>query len=96
MEQAWSVGKRCYRDTMTVRKLSVALEEAVASGASRAAERRGMSLSGWLNTAAARALVLEEGLEAVRAWEEEHGALSDQELTWADAVLDAESDPLQA
>ena len=52
MEQAWAVGKRYYRGSMSVRKLSVALEEAVASGASRAAERRGMSLSAWLNAAA--------------------------------------------
>ena len=55
-----------------------------------------MSLSVWLNAAAARALVLEEGLAAVRAWEAEHGALSHQELTWADAVLDGDCDSLSA
>jgi hypothetical protein len=55
-----------------------------------------MSLSAWLNSAAARALVLEEGLAAIRAWEAEHGALSHGELAWADAVLDGECDSLSA
>jgi hypothetical protein len=77
---------------MSVKKLSVALEVAVAEGAASAAERHGVSLSAWLNAAAERALVLEDGLAAVRAWEAEHGELTAQELAWADGVLDAESD----
>ncbi len=77
---------------MPVKKLSVALEEAVAERAASAAERHGVSLSAWLNAAAERALVLEDGLAAVRAWEAEHGELTAQELAWADAVLDAETD----
>ncbi len=76
---------------MAVRKLSVALDESVAEGAATAAERHGLSLSAWLNAAAERALVLEEGLVAVRAWEADHGVLSHQELAWADSVLDAGS-----
>ena len=79
---------------MTVRKLSIWLQVDVAAAASHSADLHGMSLSAWLNAAAARALVLEEGLAAVRAWEAEHGALSHQELTWADAVLDGECDSL--
>lgn len=74
---------------MAVRKLSVALDESVAHAAAAAAEQRGLSLSAWLNAAAERALLLEAGLAAVRAWEDEHGALSSEELAWADAVLDA-------
>ena len=77
---------------MPVKKLSVALEEAVAEGAASAAERHGVSLSAWLNAAAKRALVLEEGLAGVRAWEAEHGELTAQELAWADGVLDADTD----
>ena len=72
---------------MVVRKLSVALEEAVAAEAASAAERSGVSLSAWLNAAAERALTLEAGLAAVRAWEAEHGELTDGELAWADSVL---------
>jgi len=73
---------------MTVRKLSVALEAEVATAASASAERRGQSLSAWLNEAAARAIAIEDGLAAVTEWEAEHGSLTDEELAAADAVLD--------
>lgn len=73
---------------MAVRKLSVALEESVAAEAASAAERRGVSLSAWLNAAAERALVLEAGLAGVAAWEAEHGELTAEELAWADSILD--------
>ena len=72
---------------MTVRKLSIALEESVAEGAANAAEHHGVSLSAWINAAAERALVLENGLAAVREWESEHGELAVEELAWADGVL---------
>jgi hypothetical protein len=73
---------------MTVKKLSVALDPAVADAAADAARREGLSLSAWLSRAAARALVVERGLEAVRAWERDHGLLTDAELSDADKVLD--------
>jgi hypothetical protein len=76
---------------MAVRKLSVALNDHVATAAATAAERRGLSLSAWLNDAAARALAIEDGLAAVAEWEAEHGPLADAELAAADAVLDAAS-----
>ena len=72
---------------MTVRKLSVALDPSVADAAADAAEREGISLSAWLSRAAARALVVERGLEAVRAWERDNGSLTDAELSDADKVL---------
>lgn len=71
-----------------VRKLSVALEEAVAAAASTSAARQGQSLSAWLNDAAARALAIEDGLAAVAEWEAEHGPFTDEELAAADAILD--------
>jgi len=77
---------------MAVKKLSVALDESVALGAASAAERHGVSLSAWLNAAAQRALVVEEGLAAVQRWGADHGELTAQELAWADAVLDADPD----
>ena len=52
------------------------------------AKRVGVSLSAWLNVAAERALVIERGLAGVAEWEAEHGALSTEELAWADSVLD--------
>ncbi len=77
---------------MSARKLSVALDEKVARDAARSAKRHGMSLSAWLNRAAERALRAEDGLKAVADWEHDHGALTDDELAAADAVL-GRSDP---
>ena len=75
---------------MAVKKLSVALDEKVARAAATAARRQGLSLSGWLNAAAARELAVEQGLAAVREWETIHGELEEQELSWADSVLDGD------
>jgi len=73
---------------MSAHKLSVALEEPVAIAAKRAAQRRGISLSAWLNEASRNALNVEDGLTAVAEWEAEHGQLSTEELATADVVLD--------
>lgn len=74
---------------MAVRKLSIALDEQVASAAAAAAERHGLSFSAWLNQAALKALALEEGLAAVAEWEALHGPLTPEELAAADAALDS-------
>jgi hypothetical protein len=73
---------------VTVRKLSVALDGDVAAAAYVAAQRRGLSLSSWLNEAAENALQIELGLLAVAAWEAEHGAFTAAELEAADRILD--------
>jgi hypothetical protein len=73
---------------MSVRKMSVALDEEVAAAAAEAADRAGLSLSAWLNRAASRSLTIEAGLEAVREWERDYGALTSSELAAADDVLD--------
>ena len=78
---------------MSVRKLSIALDEQVADAAVASAERHGLSLSAWLNRAAENALAIEDGLAAVAEWEAEHGALTAKELSAADAVLDRGSEP---
>ena len=72
---------------MSVRKISVALEESTAQAAAEAAARHGVSLSSWLNQAAERALRIEAGLRAVAAWENEHGHLTTTELAAADRFL---------
>ena len=77
----------CYRISMSVRKISVALEQDIAQAATEAAALRGVSLSSWLNQAAERALRIEDGLRAVQAWEAEHGALTADELAVADRFL---------
>ncbi|MBT8207010.1 MAG: hypothetical protein HKN07_06455 [Acidimicrobiia bacterium] len=73
---------------MTVKKISIALDPHVASAASDAAQRKGLSLSAWLNEAASRALQIDDGLAAVSAYEVEYGQLSDDSLDEADALLD--------
>ena len=73
---------------MAVKKLSIALDPAVASATSEAAERKGLSLSAWLNEAASRALHIDEGLAAVAAYEGEYGRLPDDALAAADTLLD--------
>jgi uncharacterized protein YwlG (UPF0340 family) len=74
---------------VAVSKLSVALDPVVAEGAAEAARRRGVSLSAWINEAAERALVIERGLADIAEWEAEHGALTAEELAWADERLSA-------
>ncbi len=73
---------------MAVKKLSVALDDTVAAQVAQAAERAGVSVSAWLNHAAANKLAIEAGLDAVREWESHHGELTPQELAAADALLD--------
>ena len=74
---------------MTVRKLSVALDDAVAEAAAEAAARSGLSLSAWLNRAAENELAIGRGLAAVGECEADHGALTAAELAAADKVLDS-------
>ena len=77
---------------MTLKKLSIELDEPVARAATEAAERCGIGLSTWLDAATRRALALEAGLHAVRDWEAEHGEFSADELARADETLDACAD----
>jgi len=73
---------------MAVRKLSVGIDAPVAEQVARAADRAGVSVSAWLNHAAENELMTERGLDAVRDWEADHGALTDDELAVADSLLD--------
>ena len=77
---------------MAMEKLSIELDESVVGQAASVAKRRGMSLSAWLNEAAVHALNVDEGLAAVREWEAEHGELTEEQLAWADAVLNGTVD----
>lgn len=61
-----------------------------------AAERRGVSLSAWINAAAADALAIEDGLAAVAEWEAEHGSPTHEELAAADRLLAEMGDPRRA
>lgn len=74
---------------MTVKKISVALSPGVASAAAAAAEAHGQSLSAWLNDAARNQLRIERGLAAVREWEADNGAITEEERAEADAIVDS-------
>jgi hypothetical protein len=78
---------------MPVQKVSISLDEQVLAAARQSAERRGMSLSAWLNDMSERALEteasIEDGLAAVAEWEAENGPITPQELAEADAILNA-------
>ena len=73
---------------MAVTKLSVALDERVASAARAAATRDGVSLSAWLSRAAEQAVCIDEGLRAVAEWEVEHSPITAAERAAADSLLD--------
>ena len=78
---------------MPAHKLSISLDESVFLAAKQAAERRGMSLSAWLNDVADHAVgnegSIEAGLAGVAEFEAENGPPSAEEMAAAAAVLDA-------
>jgi hypothetical protein len=73
---------------MAVRKRSVSLEDEVAAGVERAAEEDGVSVSSWLSEAARQRLLVRAGLEGVRQWEAEAGALTPEERRAGELALD--------
>ncbi|MGH3828266.1 MAG: hypothetical protein ACRDQX_14020 [Pseudonocardiaceae bacterium] len=73
---------------MAVTKISVSLEEETLAAARSAAEDAGLSLSAWLSHAAHEAAKLAAGLAAVREYEAEDGAFTQEEIDRADEILD--------
>lgn len=73
---------------MAVTKRSVSLDDKVAAGIGRAAREDGVSFSTWLSVAAERRLLLREGLQGLRDWEQEAGPLTPQERAAGEALLD--------
>ncbi|MBU6244082.1 MAG: hypothetical protein KGP12_02590 [Actinomycetales bacterium] len=77
-------------------KKSVSVPSELDAAIRAAAERSGMTYSGWLAHAAQRALRIEAGLAAVAEYEAEHGPFTAREQADADAWLDrmiAEAQP---
>jgi hypothetical protein len=71
-----------------VEKMSVSFELELGEAIRTAARGTGQSVSAWLAEAARDRLRLEALGEAVRAWEDEHGALTEAELARAERSLD--------
>ncbi|MGH3547793.1 MAG: hypothetical protein ACRDQU_06690 [Pseudonocardiaceae bacterium] len=65
---------------MTVRKVTISLDEQAAALAERSAAAEGMSLSAWLSKAATGQARVDEGLRAVAEYEAAYGAPTDEEM----------------
>jgi hypothetical protein len=64
-------------------KLAITVDPDVHRGVVAAADAEGISVSAWMTRAARRALVVRDGLEAVREWEAENGPLTEAEVAQA-------------
>ncbi|HKU38525.1 MAG TPA: hypothetical protein VJR89_10270 [Polyangiales bacterium] len=68
-------------------KLAITVDSDVHAQVVDAAAAEGTSVSAWITAAARRALLIRDGLAAVREWEAEHGVLSRAELDAARARI---------
>jgi hypothetical protein len=64
-------------------KIAITVDSEIHAKVLDAAQAEGTSVSAWITEAARRALLVRDGLAAVREWEAEHGALSQAELEQA-------------
>jgi hypothetical protein len=64
-------------------KLAITVDRDVHAKVIKAAREDRVSVSAWLTAAARQAIRIREGLDAVAAWEAEHGELSEAELAAA-------------
>jgi hypothetical protein len=72
---------------MGVEKMSVSFDLALGGEIRASAIRSGQSVSAWLAESARGRLRLEALGEAVAAWEQEHGPLTEEEVADAELVL---------
>ncbi|HUY86169.1 MAG TPA: hypothetical protein VMU77_03575 [Acidimicrobiales bacterium] len=61
-------------------KLAITVDADVHEQVVSAAAAEGISVSAWMTEAARRALLIKDGLQAVAAWEKQHGAFTKAEL----------------
>lgn len=77
-----------YDQPMTVERLTVSIESELAVAVRKAAEADEQNVSAWFADAARRQLAQRGLRDVVAAWEREHGAFSDEELSAARALVD--------
>lgn len=73
---------------MAVERLTVSIESELAIAVREAADADEQNVSAWLADAARRQLTNRGLRNIVAAWEQEHGAFSDNELAAARALID--------
>jgi hypothetical protein len=61
-------------------KLAITVDAEVHERVVAAAAEEGLSVSAWMTAAARRALLVSDGLAAVAEWEQENGALNEDEI----------------
>lgn len=64
-------------------KMAITVDPQVHGQVLAAAAAQGVSISAWMTDAARRALRQQDGLAAVREWEAQFGALTEQEMAAA-------------
>ena len=72
---------------MTARRLSISVPPEVEERIRAAAEAEGLPVSAWLSQVATHAATMQEGLRAMREYEDEHGAFTAKEHRWAEQAL---------
>jgi hypothetical protein len=72
---------------MTVKKKTLSFDEELWSAVERRARAAHTTPSAYVNELVAKSERLYRGLEAVSDWESEHGALTAEQLDWADRAL---------
>ncbi len=73
---------------MAVKRLTVSLESELAAAVREAADADAQNVSAWLADAARRRLANRGLRDMIAAWEQEHGAFSDDELAAARSLVD--------
>ncbi|GAB2635945.1 hypothetical protein [Kribbella swartbergensis] len=78
---------------MAVKKKTLSFDEELWAAVERRAREANTTPSAYVNELVARSERLYRGLQAVSDWESEHGALTRDQLAWADqALADAQRD----
>ena len=72
---------------MATRKVTITIDEAVLATLRSLAEQAGLPLSTYVTRAAEHHARIQDGLAAMREWEQEHGAFTEDELAEADAAI---------
>lgn len=82
---------------MTTKKVTITLPEETHSKAVALAKRAGLPFSTWLAQTAEHEVRVQEGLEAMREWEEKVGPPSAQAEAWVDQQFaELEAQPANA
>jgi hypothetical protein len=72
---------------VATRKVTITIDETVLATLRGLAEQAGLPLSTYVTRAAEHHARIQDGLAAMREWEQEHGAFTEHELAEADAAI---------